>query len=156
MTVTNEEQQGLVTEIEQKAVELKFYGFEYDEIDTLLKEEFADIAPASKTLKNWFYKGGRLFSYYEKYNKEQSEINIKEASALWKGHAKNAMRAVLKIMQKGSSDSVKLSASQEVLGRAYGSIPKIVYQQENRSILDDLLKEIGIIENESGTTKKTE
>ena len=138
----------LLTDIEQKAIEYKFYGFEYKEMATMLKEEHPETAPVYQTIRNWFMKGGRLYDAYEKYNKEQSAINLKEATALWKGHAKNAMRTVLSLMKSSKTDNVKLSSAQEILGRAYGSVPKIVFQQENKDVFDDILKEIGLLKNE--------
>jgi len=153
MNDTNGKVMELLTEVEQKAIEYKFYGFEYKEIFTMLKEEYPEVFPAVDTLKKWFMKEGRLYEHYEKYNKEQTATNLKEATALWKGHAKNAMRTVLSLM-KNATPGVKLSAAQEILGRAYGSVPKIVFQQENKDVFDDILKEIGLLQNEQRTDNK--
>lgn len=146
----------LLTEVEQRAIEHKFWGYGYPEMQTLLKEEFGEASPTLSTIRSWFMTGGRLKDYYEKYNKEQSEINSTEARALWKTHTKNAMLTVLKLMNKGSSDSVKLESAREILGRAFGSIPKIVFQQDNKDLFDDIIKEMGIIENEQDKSNKTE
>jgi len=153
MTVTNENTTELLPEVEQKAIEYKFYGFDYKEIATMLKEEFPEVAPTYQLLRQWFMREGRLYEHYEKYNKEQTATNLKEATALWKGHSKNAMRTVLSLM-KNATPGVKLSAAQEILGRAYGSVPKIVFQQENKDVFDDILKEIGLLQNEQRTDNK--
>jgi hypothetical protein len=154
MDVELNEDKLILTAVHLRAVELKYEGYTYAEMETLLKEQFPDSYLAKGTLANYFSRGGLLYEYYEKYQKEQSEISIKEARTLWQNHAKNAMRTVLSLMQKADKGDTKLKAAQEILGRAFGAVPKIVYQPEDKDLLDEVLKDLNLIkDDELGTGK---
>lgn len=128
---------------ELEAVKLRFEGYSYPEISLRIKEvcgqEFKE-----GTLRNWFYRGGKLYELYKDYVKSETEVRRAVSIDLFKAHLDDAVKTLFTLMAKSKSDMIKLLAAKEIINRELGE-PKKVIQAEVSNPAREILEGAGLL-----------
>jgi hypothetical protein len=145
--------------VELEAMRLKFDGYNAQEIEKTLKQQYGNRVPTWWTIKNWFSTGrqGKLRIWYEDYVKKESEVRHQEAKDMFRAHLKNAIRTLVKLMNESPNDSVRISAAREIINRELGEPVKVIANTE-KDPAQRILEELGVIEKKTdgGTTKEND
>jgi DNA polymerase III delta prime subunit len=96
-------QSGTLTAYEIRAMELRYYGLSFREIEKKLKEdEFKDSKTDWKLLAQWFREGGKLhktfYEYCSKINDEKINFARKQLGRL----TEEANRTIIKAIKNGN------------------------------------------------------
>ena len=114
LTVLNEKQ--------ERAIELRYGGFTYDEISNELEIN----AP---TIRTWFAPSmnvNGIHDAYVKYAEEQNEKRRSAADLKMRALLERAVDRVGELMEDADKDSVRLSAAQEIIDRGLGKTVQVV------------------------------
>ncbi len=116
----------ILPSIEHRAIELRFEGYPYSEIQkTLAKEYPTEIIPHFNTIKSWFRTGGKLASNYFEYAKVEGDFRHKHTQDIFKAHVTTAIQTMVQLL--GSpSHMVRMLAAKEILNRQLGEPVKPV------------------------------
>lgn len=136
-----------IGELELEAIRLKFEGYNYPEIASRLQISLGRTV-SDKTIKNWFYRSGKLYDFYNDYALKEAEIRRSTSLDLFRAHLDDAVRTLFTLMGKSKSDMIRLLAAKEIINRQLGEPKKVVAVEPNDPV-QRLLDGIKIFEDDS-------
>jgi len=131
--------------IDVRLIEFKLMGLSYKEMEFKLRDEFGVRSYSWTTIRDLFSSNGRLNEVYQSnINRYLDNLKV-DAMNLLKSQVKNAVRAVIYLMNNSKSESMQLRSAKYIIDRNFGPISKAISTPEN-DLLDQLLLEINLID----------
>lgn len=145
--------ESILSEIDFKAMELRFYGLTYEQIAEQLFGTYGANAPSAQVLRTKFSRKGILHSFYKDYVKEQIKIRREDSLNLFHAHLDKAVKVLLDIMGNAKQHTPsRVKAAIEIINRELGE-PKKVIQAEISNPAREILEGAGIILDDGEKTE---
>lgn len=144
-----------IGEMELEACRLKFEGYSWKEMREKMVILYGERAPAERTMKNWFWKGGRIYLFYKDFARQEANVRRSESTDIFRAHLKDAVRQLVTLMKTSSLDMVKLMAAKEIINREMGEPLKVV-SDAGKDPATRILEELGITDKDDGESDKSD